>query len=96
MDVKRKFPRFWQPIIDQAKQDPKNAPQVGIRVKLYSRGSGKWAKSSGESSKFGLTTIEVLQCLNMLGKQGDVVTKLDLTRLVNDEHLNWYDLRKYR
>jgi arginine decarboxylase len=45
-------------------------PEIGIRVKLYSRGSGKWAKSSGESSKFGLTTIELLHCLQMLEKAG--------------------------
>lgn len=63
-------PDELQMILDQAKIDPKNCPQVGIRVKLYSRGSGKWAKSSGESSKFGLTTIEVLQCLNMLSDNG--------------------------
>ncbi|HYX35554.1 MAG TPA: biosynthetic arginine decarboxylase [Oligoflexus sp.] len=59
-------PDELQMILDQAKTDPKHCPYIGIRVKLYSRGSGKWAKSSGESSKFGLTTIEVLQCLKML------------------------------
>ncbi len=59
-------PDELQMILDQAKIDPKHCPYIGIRVKLYSRGSGKWAKSSGESSKFGLTTIEVLQCLKML------------------------------
>jgi arginine decarboxylase len=59
-------PDELQMILDQAKNDPKHCPYIGIRVKLYSRGSGKWAKSSGESSKFGLTTIEVLQCLKML------------------------------
>ena len=39
-----------------------------MRIKLYSRGSGKWAKSSGESSKFGLTTYEVLHCCHLLEK----------------------------
>jgi arginine decarboxylase len=38
-------------------------PLIGIRVKLYSRGSGKWAESGGESSKFGLTTTEMLDCI---------------------------------
>ena len=56
-------------IIDQAKKMGR-CPGIGIRVKLYSRGSGKWAKSSGESSKFGLTTIEVMNCLNLLDKSG--------------------------
>ena len=45
-------------------------PKIGFRVRLYSRGSGKWEKSSGETSKFGLTTIEVLQCLEMLSQAG--------------------------
>lgn len=59
-------PDELQMILNQAKQQPQHCPYIGVRVKLYSRGSGKWAKSSGESSKFGLTTIEVLQCLHML------------------------------
>jgi arginine decarboxylase len=41
-------------------------PKIGIRVRLYSRGSGKWEKSSGETSKFGLTTIELMHALNIL------------------------------
>ncbi|MBX3423168.1 MAG: biosynthetic arginine decarboxylase [Pirellulaceae bacterium] len=42
------------------------APQIGLRAKLYSRGSGKWASSGGDSAKFGLTTSEILDCLKML------------------------------
>ncbi|MBU4075657.1 MAG: biosynthetic arginine decarboxylase [Euryarchaeota archaeon] len=38
-------------------------PLIGIRVKLYSKGSGKWAESGGESAKFGLTTTEMLDCI---------------------------------
>ncbi len=38
-------------------------PLIGIRVKLYSKGSGKWAESGGESSKFGLTTTEMLDSI---------------------------------
>ena len=34
-------------------------PMVGVRVKLYSKGSGKWEKSGGEAAKFGLTTTEI-------------------------------------
>lgn len=54
-------------ILERAKTS-RHCPDIGVRVKLYSRGAGKWAKSSGESSKFGLSTIEVLQCLDMLDK----------------------------
>ena len=42
------------------------APGIGLRAKLYSRGSGKWASSGGESAKFGLTTSEILECVRML------------------------------
>ncbi|MBK6425956.1 MAG: biosynthetic arginine decarboxylase [Blastocatellia bacterium] len=42
-------------------------PAFGIRAKLYSKGSGKWEESGGESSKFGLTTSEMLEVLRYLG-----------------------------
>lgn len=45
-------------------------PEVGLRVRLSSKGSGKWEKSSGESSKFGLTTVELLHALHLLEKAG--------------------------
>ena len=41
-------------------------PGIGLRAKLYSRGSGKWESSGGESAKFGLTTSEIMQCINLL------------------------------
>ena len=42
------------------------APWIGLRAKLYSRGSGKWASSGGDAAKFGLTTSEILQCVRLL------------------------------
>jgi arginine decarboxylase len=36
-------------------------PTIGMRVKLASRGSGKWQSSGGYRSKFGLTVSEVLK-----------------------------------
>ncbi len=41
-------------------------PWIGFRAKLYSRGSGKWASSGGDSAKFGLTTSEIMQSLRLL------------------------------
>ncbi len=41
-------------------------PLLGMRVKLYARGSGKWAKSGGEAAKFGLTTPEMLEAVKIL------------------------------
>lgn len=45
-------------------------PWVGLRAKLYSRGSGKWAASGGEAAKFGLTTSEILECIRLLREDG--------------------------
>lgn len=59
-------PDELQLILDQAKKSGGICPEIGIRARLYSRGSGKWEKSSGESSKFGLTTVELLRCLKMI------------------------------
>ena len=41
-------------------------PLIGMRSKLYARGSGKWAKSGGEAAKFGLTTTEMLEAVEIL------------------------------
>jgi arginine decarboxylase len=35
-------------------------PQIGVRVKLATRGSGRWQSSGGYRSKFGLTIAETL------------------------------------
>ena len=46
-------------------------PHLGIRVKLSSRGSGKWEESSGEFAKFGMSTpalVNLLRLLERLGK----------------------------
>lgn len=51
-------------------QDWSAKPEVGMRAKLYSRGSGKWQSSGGESSKFGLTTNELLQVVRELTAAG--------------------------
>ena len=45
-------------------------PKIGIRTKLYSKGSGKWESSGGESAKFGLTTPEILHAVNILKQEG--------------------------
>jgi arginine decarboxylase len=41
-------------------------PWIGVRVRLLSKGSGKWATSSGEQAKFGLSTAEILEAINIL------------------------------
>ncbi|MDY2942475.1 MAG: biosynthetic arginine decarboxylase [Paludibacteraceae bacterium] len=41
-------------------------PNIGIRIKLASVGSGKWEESGGDASKFGLTSSELLEALETL------------------------------
>lgn len=45
-------------------------PNLGIRIKLASSGSGKWEESGGDASKFGLTSSELLEALRMLDGKG--------------------------
>jgi arginine decarboxylase len=45
-------------------------PNLGIRVKLASRGSGRWQASSGHRAKFGLSPSEILRALAELKAQG--------------------------
>lgn len=43
-------------------------PNIGIRIKLSSSGSGKWEESGGDVSKFGLNSSELLDALAFLEK----------------------------
>ncbi len=45
-------------------------PKIGIRVKLSSRGAGRWEASAGARSKFGLFVTEVLEALEYLKSRG--------------------------
>lgn len=45
-------------------------PRIGIRVKLASRGAGRWKSSGGYRSKFGLTVTEALRALEQLRAAG--------------------------
>ena len=44
-------------------------PNVGIRIKLSSTGSGKWSESGGDQSKFGLNSSELLEALDVLERR---------------------------
>ncbi len=41
-------------------------PKIGMRVRLHSSGIGIWAKSGGYTSKFGLTSTELLEAYDLL------------------------------
>ncbi len=45
-------------------------PNIGMRVKLASRGSGRWQSSGGFRSKFGLTVTEILRGFEELRSRG--------------------------
>ncbi len=43
-------------------------PNIGIRIKLASSGSGKWEESGGDVSKFGVNSSELLEALDILDR----------------------------
>ncbi|CAA6823049.1 MAG: Arginine decarboxylase (EC [uncultured Sulfurovum sp.] len=45
-------------------------PKIGVRIRLHSSGIGIWAKSGGYSSKFGLTSTELLEAYDLIAKHG--------------------------
>src|SRR5882762_6105263 len=45
-------------------------PHIGIRVRLHSKGSGKWSPSGGENAKFGLDTTNLVAASQMLKDAG--------------------------
>lgn len=46
-------------------------PRMGVRVRLATRGSGRWSESSGVNSKFGLSVAEVVKLVGELEATGD-------------------------
>ncbi|HXI19564.1 MAG TPA: biosynthetic arginine decarboxylase, partial [Gemmatimonadales bacterium] len=54
-------------------------PTMGVRIKLATEGSGRWAKSGGERSKFGLSAAELMQLVDKLEAEG----RKDALRLVH-------------
>src|SRR5678816_3486663 len=54
-------------------------PNAGVRIKLYSEGSGRWAKSGGEKSKFGLSTAQLVKLVDKLR----AANRLDVLKLIH-------------
>jgi arginine decarboxylase len=54
-------------------------PTAGVRIKLATEGSGRWAKSGGERSKFGLAAVELMRLLDQLERLG----RKEILRLVH-------------
>ena len=45
-------------------------PWIGVRVRLATKGAGKWATSGGEDAKFGLSTAELVEASELLRREG--------------------------
>jgi arginine decarboxylase len=54
-------------------------PTLGVRIKLATEGRGRWAKSGGERSKFGLSAPQLLRVLERLEELG----QRDVLRLLH-------------
>jgi arginine decarboxylase len=54
-------------------------PQIGVRIKLATEGAGRWAKSGGEKSKFGLSAAQLTRLLGRL----DAEHKKDWLKLIH-------------
>ena len=64
-------------IIEVAKESSLKTPNIGIRVRLHSTGSGNWAKSGGMDAKFGLTSTEILSAIELL-KDSNLLNSLTM------------------
>src|SRR5262252_9738293 len=54
-------------------------PTAGIRIKLASRGFGRWKESGGEKSKFGLNSAQLMQAIDKLR----AANRLDIIKLIH-------------
>jgi arginine decarboxylase len=45
-------------------------PVIGVRARLTTKGAGKWVESTGDRSKFGLTTAEIVATVERLREVG--------------------------
>jgi len=64
-------------IIEVASTSNLKLPNIGIRIRLHSSGSGSWAKSGGMDAKFGLTATEVLEAMTLL-QENDLIKQFKM------------------
>ncbi|MBC8238603.1 MAG: biosynthetic arginine decarboxylase [Helicobacteraceae bacterium] len=64
-------------IIEVAQESSLKTPNIGIRVRLHNAGSGTWAKSAGMDAKFGLTSTEIIEAVQLL-KDAQLLDKLSM------------------
>ena len=64
-------------IIEVASECNLKVPNIGIRVRLHSAGSGIWAKSGGMDAKFGLTSTEIIEAISLL-REAELLNNLSM------------------
>jgi arginine decarboxylase len=79
LPVIEKYSEFEQlmSLADQRGLTGEKAPRLGVRVKLSTRGSGRWFESAGSGSKFGLTVPELVKLVHEMEQRG-MADRLDL------------------
>jgi len=65
------------PLIAEVSRRVGIAPRIGVRVKLSSRGSGKWEASGGDRSKFGLSSSELMDVMHFM-RETDMLDTFEL------------------
>ena len=63
-------------IIELSKTNP-HIPNIGIRIRLHNTSSGSWSKSGGIHSKFGLSSTEIIEALDLL-KDSNLLDKFSM------------------
>ncbi|HYH97741.1 biosynthetic arginine decarboxylase [Hyalangium sp.] len=58
------------PLIAEVARRTGIAPRLGVRVRLSTRGAGKWEASGGDRSKFGLTSSELMSSISFMRETG--------------------------
>jgi len=66
-------------LIDKVAKELGVQPNIGLRIKLVSEGQGRWSSSTGEYSKFGLNTMELMEALE-IAKSKNI---LDCVKLIH-------------
>ncbi|MGH7677786.1 MAG: biosynthetic arginine decarboxylase [Gemmatimonadaceae bacterium] len=66
-------------VLLQVAQELDVTPTAGIRIKLASRGFGRWKESGGEKSKFGLNSADLVAAVEKFKAAG----KLDWIKLIH-------------
>ena len=64
-------------IIEVASASNLKIPNIGIRIRLHSTGSGTWAKSGGMDAKFGLTATELIEAITLL-KENQLINQFSM------------------